>query len=183
MDIWSLPQQVELLGKSYGFRGDYRNVFQIFRCLNDPDRPLWMRWLTTVELFYEERIPQEALEEAIRYLVWFLNGGQEEIPQGPRLLDWEQDGAMIVADVNRVAGTEVRALPFLHWWTFLSWFHGIGEGQLSTVVSIRDKLARGRKLEQWEQEYYQRNRHRVELKERLSREELDRRERVKKMLG
>ena len=51
---------------------------------------------------------------------------------------------MIIADINKVAGTEVRSLSFLHWWTFLSFFHAIGEGQLSTLISIREKLRTGK---------------------------------------
>ena len=60
----------------------------------------------------------------------------------------------IVADVNRVAGREIRELEFVHWWTFLSWFHAIGEGQLSALVALRTKLARGEKLTEAERAYY-----------------------------
>ena len=90
---------------------------------------------------------------------------------------------MIVADVNKVAGCEVRALPFCHWWTFIAWFNAIGEGQLSTVVSIRDKLRRGKKLEKWEQEFYRDHKRQVNLKQRYTAEELAEQERLKKLLG
>ncbi len=90
---------------------------------------------------------------------------------------------MIVADVNKVAGVEVRAVEFLHWWTFMAYFHAIGEGQLSTLVSIRDKLRRGKKLEKWEQEYYRKNKDKVDLKKHYSAEELAEQERLKKLLG
>ena len=90
---------------------------------------------------------------------------------------------MIVADVNKVAGTEIRALPFLHWWTFVSYFNAIGEGQLSTLVSIREKLRKGKKLEKREQEYYRKNKDKVDLKKRYSAEELAEQERLKKLLG
>ena len=90
---------------------------------------------------------------------------------------------MIVADVNKVVGTEIRALPFLHWWTFVSYFNAIGEGQLSTLVSIREKLRKGKKLEKWEQEYYRKNKDKVDLKKRYSAEELAEQERLKKLLG
>ena len=90
---------------------------------------------------------------------------------------------MIVADVNKVAGCEIRALPFVHWWTFLAWFGGIGEGQLATVVGIRQKLKRGKKLEPWEREYYQQHKADVDLKPRYTAEELAEQERLKKLLG
>ena len=113
----------------------------------------------------------------------FIACGSWDSKPGPTLLDWEQDAQMIVADVNKVAGTEIRAMPFLHWWTFMAYFNAIGEGQLSTLVSIRDKLRRGKKLEKWEQEYYRKNKERVDLRKRYSAEELAEQERLKKLLG
>ena len=98
------------------------------------------------------------------------------------VLDWQQDLPLIVADVNKAAGCEIRALPFVHWWTFLAWFGAIGEGQLSAVVAIRDKLRRGKKLEGWEREFYQRNRARVDLKTRYTPEDLAERERLNRLL-
>ena len=41
----------------------------------------------------------------------------------------------------------------LHWWTFLGYFRGIGEGPFATVVAIRDKRRRGAKLTPQEQEF------------------------------
>lgn len=113
----------------------------------------------------------------------FISCGDCETKPAPKLLDWEQDAQVIVADVNKVAGTEIRALPFLHWWTFAAYFHAVGEGQLSTLVSIRDKLRKGKKLEKWEQEYYRKNKEKVDLKKRYSAEEKAEQERINKLLG
>lgn len=55
----------------------------------------------------------------------------------------------------------------------MAYFNAIGEGQLSTIVSIRDKLRRHKKLEKWEQEYYKRNRDKVNLKQRYTREDIE----------
>ena len=88
-----------------------------------------------------------------------------------------------MSDVNRVAGREIRDEAFVHWWTFLSWFHAIGEGQLSTLVSIRDKLRRGKKLEKWEQDFYRKHREQVELKKRFSARELEEQRRLNELLG
>ena len=89
----------------------------------------------------------------------------------------------IAADINKVAGQEVRSAPFVHWWTFLSWFHGIGEGQLSLLVGIREKLRKGKKLEPHEKEYYREHKAQVDLKKRYSREELAQRQALEKLLG
>ena len=119
--------------------------------------PEFLRWYVALALFFEEELPDEDLQEAAEYLRWVVCcGQQEEQNPGPQLLHWEQDAQDIVADVNKVAGREIRELPYLHWWTFMGWFHSIGEGNLSMLVSVRDKLRRGKKLEPHEQEFYRR---------------------------
>lgn len=182
--LWQLPDSAMIGGKRYAIHTDYRDILEIFSYLQDPDLPESFRWTIALALFYDEPIPETDVEEAARYLGWFIRCGQEEPKDpGPKLLDWEQDATEIVADVNKVAGQEIRSLSFLHWWTFLSWFHAIGEGQLSTLVSIRDKLSRGKKLEGWEKEFYQRNRSRVTLQKKYSASELAEQERLQNLLG
>ena len=60
---------------------------------------------------------------------------------------------MICAAVNTVAHMEIRSIPYLHWWTFVGYYMSVGQSVLSTVVSIRDKIKHGKKLEKWEQEF------------------------------
>ena len=69
-------------------------------------------------------------------------------------MDWQQDAPLIAAGISKAAGQDVRTLPYLHWWSFLAWFDAIGEGSFATVVAIRDKLRRGKRLENWELDYY-----------------------------
>ena len=184
MTPWSLPQTAVIGGTKYKLNTDYRDILEIIGHLNDLENPEWLRWQIAVALFYEcVDFPEEHLQEAMEYLSEFISCGDSSTTPAPKLLDWEQDAQIIVSDINKVAGREIRALPYLHWWTFLSYFYGIGEGQLSTVVSIRDKLRRGKKLEKWEQEYYRENKSRVDMKKRYTPEELAEQERLKKLLG
>ena len=181
---WELPVRAQIGGRSYEIHADYRDILEIFTYFDDPDLPEYLRWQIALALFYEGEIPPEHQQEAMEYLTRFINCGKSETGRpGPKLLDWQQDALSIVADVNKTAGTEIRAMPFLHWWTFMAWFHAIGEGQLSALIAIRDKLARGKKLEKWEQEFYRKNKDRVELKRRYSAEDLDQQAQLKKLLG
>ena len=180
---WELPTAADFGGKAYPFFCDFRDILEIFSYFSDPDMPLFLKWRIALALFYRDPIPPEWEPEAIQYLATFINGGKTESRGNAQpLLDWEKDCELIVADINKTAGQEIRALPFLHWWTFLSWFHAIGEGQLSTVVSIRSKLAKGKKLEGWETEFYRDNRQLVELPKRYSSEEQQQRRQIEKML-
>ena len=184
MTGWELPRETVIHGVRYHLHTDYREILEIFSWLQKEEYPEFLRWRIALALFYEEEIPDEAYGAAARYFSWFVNGGRQETGDpGPRLLDWEQDAQEIVADVNKVAGQEIRDLPYLHWWTFLGWFISIGEGNLSTLVSIRDKLRKGKKLEDWEKNYYHRNKARVKMQKNYSAEELAEQERLKALLG
>lgn len=183
MTPWKLPESAVIGGTVYELNTDFRDVLEIMSYLDDLDRPEYLRWQIAIALFYKGEIPVAHQQEAMEYLASFISCGERDTKPGPRLLDWEQDAREIVADVNKVAGQEIRALPYLHWWTFLSYFNAIGEGQLSTLVSIRDKLRRGKKLEQWEKEFYRDNKSRVDLRKKYSAEELAEQERLKKLLG
>lgn len=181
---WELPVQAVFGGKTYKIHGDYRDILEIFSYFEDPDLPAYLKWKIALALFYEEPVPEKYHPEAMAFLSDFLKGGhQEDAKPGVRLLDWQQDAAVIVADINKVAGREIRAVPFIHWWTFLAWFHAIGEGQLSTLVSVRQKIRQGKPLEEWEKTYYRENRQQVDLKPRYSREELRQQAEIKKLLG
>lgn len=184
MTPWSLPQATTIGGVEYQLSTDYRDVLEIIGHLNDAENPELLRWRIAVALFYDcEDFPEEHLQEAMEYLSAFISCGDTTNAPGPKLLDWEQDAQIIVADVNKVAGTEIRAVPYLHWWTFLSYFRAIGEGQLLTLVSIREKIRTGKKLEPWEQEYYHKNPERVILKTQYLAEEEAELEELKQLLG
>lgn len=184
MMTWDLPQTAAIGGVEYPLATDYRDVLEVIDYLNDPEKPEYLRWQIAVALFFDcEEFPEEHLQEAMEYLAVFISCGDISSAPGPKLMDWEQDAQIIVADVNKVAGTEIRALPYLHWWTFLSYFRAIGEGQLLNLVSIREKLRSSKKLEPWEREYYQKNPERVILKTKYSAEEEAELDELKELLG
>ena len=182
MKLWQLPKSAEIGGKTYPIHTDFREILEIIGYLNDPALPEFVRWRITLALFYEGRISPEHRAEAMDWFSRFLRCGQPDTPR-PKLLDWEQDAGAILSGVNAVAGQEVRQLSYVHWWTFLSWFSAIGQGELAVLVSLRDKLSRGQKLEPWEQEFYRQNRSRVDLRPRYTPAEEAERARLNGMLN
>jgi hypothetical protein len=170
MDLWTLPTRVTLGDTEYSLHTDYRDILEIFSYLEDPDLPVPVRWRIAMALFYGEPVPRQHWQAALDFMTAFLTCGRQEQP-GPRLMDWNHDATAILAGVNRVAGQEIRALPYVHWWSFLSWFHAMEPGQLSTLVSIRQRLRQGKPLESWQQEFYRANIRAVELPQRLSQQE------------
>ena len=134
-------------------------------------------------MFYREEIPPQDRQAAMAYFTEFITGGAPVADRpSPKLLCWRQDAPVIIGEVNRVAGCEIREKPFLHWWTFLSWFHAVGEGQLSFLVSLRAKLHRGEKLEPWEQSYYRENREQVDILPVYSQGEKEQKEKLLALL-
>ena len=121
--------------------------------------------------FYQ--IPQEHMEEAILQAKWFVDCGQEEDDKKPakKVMDWEQDEPILFPAINKVAGMETRAAPYIHWWTFSGYFMEIEEGAFSTVLGIRQKKAKGKKLEKWEQEFYRNNKKLCDIRKRYTEEE------------
>lgn len=189
MTGWELPTAVELGGTAYPIAADYRDILEIIDELQYGDDPAPVRQYVALSLFYDDfdAIPVEHREDAVTAMLWFIACGEEDNggrpgPPPVKQIDWQQDRLAIVADVNKVAGCEVRALPFLHWWTFIAYFNAIGEGQLSTLVSLREKLRRGKKLEEWERDYLARNRQRVVLQPRYTAEEKADREAAERLL-
>ena len=184
MTGWKLPKTAVIGGKRYDLHTDYREILEMFAFLQDAEKPEFIRWHIALALFFEQPLPEESFAEGAAYFRWFVNcGREEERDPGPQLLNWEQDAQDIVSDVNKVAGREIRSLPYLHWWTFMGWFYSIGEGNLSMVVSIRDKLRCGKKLEPHEQTFYRRNKTRIDGYKKYSASELAEQERLQKLLG
>ncbi len=182
MNSWYLPKKAVIGGHEYALNTDFRDVLEILGYLNNENYPLYLRWQIAISLFFEGEISQEHQIEGMNYLAEFISYGDKAKKAGPKLLDWEQDAQMIIGDVNKVAGTEIRALKYLHWWTFLSYFYGIGEGTLSTIVSIRSKKKKGKKLEKWEEEYYKENREKVDFAKPETQEDAKAREYFDKWL-
>lgn len=183
LSTWQLPTQAVIGGVRYDIHGDFRDILEIVSYLNCPSLPRSFRWRIALGLFYEQPVPPAHYQQAVAYLSLFLQGGSPRTESGgPAYLDWQTDAQMIVSDVNAVAAQEIRALPFVHWWTFLSWFDAIGEGQLSTLVRIRSKLHRGQKLEGWERDYYRSHKALVERRAPLSQQEQAHKQQVERLL-
>ena len=68
-------------------------------------------------------------------------------------------------------GQEVRALEYLHWWTFLNAYYEIGDCFFAQIVSLRDKLSKGKQLDKTDREFYRKNRTLVDIKQVVSHEE------------
>lgn len=174
MNGWSLPESAVIGGRTYKVNADYRDILDIIARLTGPEQNEQTRLYVSLALFYEEfqDMPERDYANAAKWMFEFIRCGEKDDGRSrPKTIDWEQDRALIAADINKVAGCEVRVLPFCHWWTFISWFNSIGDGQLATVVSIREKLRKRKKLSEFEWDFYRHNREKVDFKRAYTAEE------------
>ncbi len=184
--IGELPEALAVGGKDYKIRTDYRDVLRIIQAFNDPELETREKLFVCLYILYEdfEDIPPDAYEEAYKQAVWFMDVGEdpEEAKPAARVMDWEQDEKILFPAINTAAGYEVRSVPHLHWWTFMGYFMEIHDGVFAQVLSLRQKRAKGKKLEKWEQEYWSSNKRLCVLHSKLTEEEKEAKERLKALL-
>ena len=176
MDAWKLPTSLCVSGTDYKIRTDFRVVLDILEAMNAPDLFLpdaseeeiaLVRSDTMVQILYEDyqTIPPEDFAEACEKALDFIDMGmKDDGKKKPHTMDWQQDAQIIIPAINRVQGCEIRALPYLHWWTFLGAYMEIG----SQVVNIRQKKAKHKKLEKWEKEFLNANKDLITLQKKIS---------------
>lgn len=163
--MYELPITVLVNDIEYTIRnkGDFRMVLDCFSALGDMELEEQFRVYTALIIFYEAiksiedvyAVFGNNVNEAITKMYDFFNCGQSDIGlKTPyKLIDWKQDEQMICAAVNNVANKEIRFEPYIHWWTFMGYYCSVGESTLSTVVNIRSKILKGKRLEKYEKEF------------------------------
>lgn len=173
---YTLPKTVALGDEDWEIRSDYRPILDICAALSDPDLSKEEKLYCALAIFYPgfDSLPAELYEEAAKACFWFIRCGHDDPSKtAPKLIDWEQDFLYIISPINRIAGTDVRGLEYLHWWTFISYYYEIGDCALSTIVGIREKLRTHKKLENYERDFYRKNPELINFKTVYSSDEED----------
>lgn len=161
----SLPTALEVGGKEYAIRSDYRVALDILLALTDIELSDTDKALEAIDCLYVDDIPPDDLQEALEKCYWFIRGGEDAREQNqPKLVSWEQDFNLIAPPISKVIGQDIRGMKYLHWWTFLAAYMGIGDCLFAQVVGIRDKKARGKALDKMDREFYRRNRDIIDIK-------------------
>ncbi len=177
---WEFPTSLNIGGVDYEIRTDYRAVLDLLTALNDPelkeDDPrmtAYMQSQVIMQIMFPQcdDIPVEHVQEALDKVAQFIDMGISDERKKPKMMDWEQDVILIIPAINKVLNTEIRAQKYMHWWTFLGAYMEIGESLFSNVIHIRQKKAKGKKLEKWEQEFYKENKSLIDFKQKDQRSE------------
>lgn len=172
---YDLQTVIEIDGKVYPInkKGDYRVILDILSALNDDELSERQKAEVALNLFYDFNVPDDK-QTAIDEMMKFINIGEKpEENDEPSVMDWEQDFNLFIAPLNKAIGYETRTPGrYTHWWAFLGGYMEIdGKSTFANVIQIRQKLQKGKKLDEAEKEFYRENRKLVDLKKRLSKED------------
>lgn len=171
---WEFPTSLNIGGTDYEIRTDYRAVLDLLTALNDKeledeDKQIesYMKSRVILEIMFPQcdDIPAEHIQEALDKVAEFIDMGMSDDSKKPKTMDWEQDAPILIPAINKVLNCEIRAQKHIHWWTFLGAYMEIGESLFSNIIHIRQKKARGKKLEKWEQDFYKENRSLIDFKQ------------------
>lgn len=166
MNAYDLPTSLTIGEVEYKIRYNWRAVLDVLAACADPELDEQHKAFCMLRIIYPdlEDIPTDRWQEACAKACEFIDCGQKDdgSPK-PKMIDWVQDAPIIIPEINKLAGREIRIAPDIHWWTFFGWFMGIGDGLLASVLHIRQKRAKRKKLEKWEQEFYEANKALIEF--------------------
>lgn len=184
MNAYYLPTTINIEGIDYPIRSDFRDILNVLVAMSDPDMEDWEKQEVMLQIVYPDwqDISASAVDEACKKAADFIDYTIPDSRPKPRTMDWEQDAAIIIPAVNKVAGKEVRATEYLHWWTFMGYFMEIEDGMFSQVLSIRQKKAMGKKMEKWEREFERNNASLVKLQKKESLEQRREKEAIMRWL-
>lgn len=170
--LGQLPTSLEVKGNTYAIRSDYRNILRIIAAYEAAELKDREKVLICLKRMYVDfdKIPTDDYEAAYEAATKFIECQMRADKPGPKVVDWEKDAQLIFAAVNKVAGKEVRAVEYMHWWTFMGYFQSVDRDDLwGFILTIRQKKAKGRKLEKHETEFYNANRSMCDIGERVDR--------------
>ena len=156
-----LPQTLNINGRAYKIRSDYRDILQIIAAFGDKELSDEEKaYVCLKRLFIAmESIPKSDYQDAYEAAVTFIECHISVRKPSPKVVNWEKDEQLIFPAINKVAGMEVRAVPYMHWWTFLGYFQSIDREDIwGFILTIRQKRAKGKKLEKYEKDFLNANR-------------------------
>lgn len=174
---YGLPRTVEIDGEEHDIRYDFRVILEIIQMLQDADLTNSEKVEAVLYMFYITPEKITNIKAAVQACFDFIDKDKKPQKKKARLMDWEQDFDYIIAPINRVMGKEIREVEYdpinntggVHWWTFLSAYMEIGgECTMAQIVTIRDKLNRGKKLEKHEREWLKHNHDVVTLNDKIT---------------
>lgn len=135
-----LPKTVDVAGASVAIRSGYRTGIQVARTA-DANLSDIIKASVILRLYFGEQVPDDTAA-AFEAAMWFLRCGEDaDAPsrRPGRLLDWDHDAGMILADFLREYGIDLASpATQMHWWAFLAYFRNLSnKSETKTAIYYR----------------------------------------------
>lgn len=151
-----LPAVVRIGGAKVPIRSGYRIGIQVARTAESgmPDRFIAG---TILRLYFGDDVPADTMA-ALEAAMWFHRCGEPEprhSGRAKRLLDWDHDAGMILADFRREYGIDLAdPSARMHWWVFMAYFNNLSaDSETKTAMyyrgASRPKDLKGEDAKRW----------------------------------
>lgn len=188
--IGTLPATIIINGEEWDIRTNFHDILKIIVAFNDPNLDEAEKVFICLQILYEgfDEMPESeyetAFKEALRFIDCGIPESKRQGKKNARTVDWEHDESILFPAINKIAGCEVRSLPYLHWWTFMGYFMEVStDGVFGNVLKLRQKKQNSKTpLDKAEKEFWAANKALCEIPTKLSDEEKAAKERLNQML-
>lgn len=139
-----LPEQLEVGGKMYPIRSDFRTAIRLEEIVRDKRMDEGLKLMQMLLLFFGSNIPED-IPGAVDAVLCFYQGGRDtgmeqekkkehnrkkrrgsQGKENRQLYSFCQDSSYLYASFMEQYGISLRDAQ-LHWWEFLALFEGLGE--------------------------------------------------------
>lgn len=169
-----LPEKIEIEGKSWNLRTDFRNGIRFELAMLEPESSDTEKLMRGLEIFYPD-IPTN-LDAAVERVLWFYRAGEEiQSKSGApgrvkRTYDFELDSEYIYAAFLSQYHIDLSR-DDLHWWRYLALFKSLSEdNEIVKIMGYRSVVIDSN-MSREQKEFYGRMKKKYELPAAVSKDE------------
>lgn len=132
IDDIDYPNRIEVNGKKYGIRTNFRNSILFELMMQDGGMDARGKVRRGLDLYFP--IVPDDLNAAVDAALWFYRCGREETPQQKRMAarrgrrqiySFEHDAGLIYAAFRLAYGIDLQDIGYMHWWRFRALFNSL----------------------------------------------------------
>ena len=134
-----LPRAVPVGGTSVPIKTGYRTGIQVIR-VAESDLSEALKAGMILKLYFGDDVPTDRAAALNAVMDFHRIGDESPKRRARRLLDWDRDAGMILADFRREYGIDLAdPSTRMHWWTFMAYFTNLSStSEIKTAMYYRN---------------------------------------------
>ena len=111
-----LPRTIKVRDREYEIRSDFRDILRIISAYNDDELSDGEKVYVCMSVIFKDldKMPKSCYTEAFKAATEFIECRLSADKPSPKVVNWEKDEQLMFPARNKVAGCEIRTLPYLH---------------------------------------------------------------------